>query len=76
MEPRILDAQKNRKGEAKWMTLFMSVQDLGSAGDFAKALGVLDKLEGLLNAPPGGAAAAAAAGPRRPWPSGQPDAPG
>jgi hypothetical protein len=49
MEPRILDAQKNRKGEAKWMSMFMTAQDLGSEGDFAKALAVLDRLEGLLN---------------------------
>jgi hypothetical protein len=34
------------------LTLFMSAQDLGSEGDFAKALAVLDRLESLLNAGP------------------------
>ena len=34
------------------MTLFMSAQDLGSDGQFTKSFGILDKLEGLLNAPP------------------------
>ena len=34
------------------MTTFMQAQDLGSEGDFAKALALLEKLEGLLNAAP------------------------
>jgi hypothetical protein len=34
------------------MTLFMSAQDLGSNGQFTKSFVILDKLEGLLNAPP------------------------
>ena len=52
LEPRVLEAQKKRKGEAKWMTLFTSAQDLGSEGEFARAIKVLDQLERLLNAPP------------------------
>ena len=34
------------------MTMFMSAQDLGSEGDFAKSFVILDKLEGLLSAKP------------------------
>ena len=56
LEPQVLAAQKTRAGEAKWMTMFMTVQDLGSDGDFAKALAVLDRLEGMLNAPTAGSA--------------------
>lgn len=52
LEPKILAAQKTRAGEAKWMTLFMSAQDLGSEGEFAKSLAILDKLDELLNAAP------------------------
>ena len=52
LEPKVLAAQKTRAGEAKWMTTFMTAQDLGSDGDFAKSLAILDKLEGMLNAPP------------------------
>jgi hypothetical protein len=52
LEPKVLAAQKTRASEAKWMTMFMSAQDLGSDGDFAKSLVILDKLEGLLSAPP------------------------
>jgi hypothetical protein len=37
LEPKVLEAEKTRKGQAKWLTLFMSAQDLGSEGDFAKA---------------------------------------
>ena len=51
LEPRVLAAQKTRAGEAKWMTMFMSAQDLGSEGDFAKSFVILDKLEELLSAP-------------------------
>jgi hypothetical protein len=52
IEPRVLEAQKKRAGEAKWMPMFMQVQDLGSEGNFQKAMEVLDRLEGLLNAGP------------------------
>ena len=52
IEPKVLEAQKTRAGEAKWMTMFISAQDLGSNGEFAKALLVLDRLEELLKAPP------------------------
>src|SRR5262249_16656513 len=52
LEPKVLEAEKTRKGQAKWLTLFMSAQDRGSDGEFAKAFQILDKLEGLLNAPP------------------------
>jgi hypothetical protein len=51
IEPKVLNAQKTRAGEAKWMTLFEAARDLGSEEDFAKALGVLNKLESLLNTP-------------------------
>ena len=54
LEPKILEAQKTRSGEAKWMTMFMNAQDLGSAGEFPKSLAILDKLEGLLRAAPQG----------------------
>ncbi len=60
LEPKVLQAQKTRKGEAKWLTLFTTAQELGSAGDFASSVAILDKLEGLLNAPPGGEAIAGA----------------
>src|SRR5262245_13557520 len=30
LEPRVLEARKTRTSEAKWMTMFMSAQDLGS----------------------------------------------
>src|SRR5439155_26159640 len=74
LEPKVLAAQKTRPGEAKWMTMFMTAQDLGGEGDFAKALAVLDRLEGLLNAPsaaskppePGAAPDAAADGQPQP----------
>jgi hypothetical protein len=33
------------------MTMFMTAQDLGSEEQFAKSLAILDRLEGLLNAP-------------------------
>jgi hypothetical protein len=52
LEPRVQDARKKRAGEAKWMSLFMAAQDVGSEGDLAKALAMLDSLEGRLNAPP------------------------
>lgn len=52
LEPKILAAQKSRGGEAKWMSMFMNAQDLGSDGQYAKSMTILDKLEGLLNAPP------------------------
>jgi hypothetical protein len=52
LEPRVLEARKTRAGEAKWMTLFTSAQDLGSEGNFAKSMVILDKLEALLNVPP------------------------
>ena len=51
IEPKVLAAQKTRAGEAKWMTMFMTAQDLGSEEQFAKSLAILDRLEGLLNAP-------------------------
>jgi len=51
LEPKIFQAQKTRAGQAKWLTLFMSAQYLGSEGEFAKALAIVEKLEGLLNAP-------------------------
>jgi hypothetical protein len=52
LEQRVLEAQKTRAGETNWMTMFMTAQDLGSDGDFAKALIVLDRLEEMLNATP------------------------
>src|SRR5262249_28066127 len=51
LEPKVLEAEKTRKGQAKWLTLFMSAQDRGSEGEFAKAIQILDKLEDLLKAP-------------------------
>jgi hypothetical protein len=51
LEPKILEAEKTRKGQAKWLMLFMSAQDRGSEGEYDKAFQILDKLEGLLNAP-------------------------
>jgi hypothetical protein len=61
LEPKIFEANKTRAGEAKWMKLFRSAQDLGSDGEFDKALQILNKLEELLKAkgaaPTGGAAA-------------------
>jgi len=62
LEPKVLDAQKTRAGEAKWMTMFMSAQDLGSDGDYAKSLAILDKLEGMLSAPAKASAAQPAKG--------------
>jgi hypothetical protein len=50
LEPKVLEAEKTRKGQAKWLTLFMSAQDRGSEGEFDKAFQILDKLEALLNA--------------------------
>jgi hypothetical protein len=50
LEPKVLEAEKTRKGQAKWLTLFMSAQDRGSDGEFDKAFQILDKLEALLNA--------------------------
>jgi hypothetical protein len=52
LEPRVLDAQKKRAGEAKWMTLFTSLQEKGFDGDFASALKIADRLEALLAASP------------------------
>jgi hypothetical protein len=49
LEPRVLDAEKNRRGEQTWLSRFNSAQDLASLGDFAKAMQVLDKLQGLLD---------------------------
>jgi hypothetical protein len=63
LEPRVLDAQKNRAGEAPWMTLFMSAQDLGSAGNYSEALHVLNRLDAFLNVPPGQASASAESAP-------------
>ena len=51
LEPKVFEAEKTRKGQAKWLMLFMSAQDRGSDGEFAKALQILDKLEALLKAP-------------------------
>jgi hypothetical protein len=50
IEPRVLDAKKTRPNQANWMTLFTSVQNLGFDGDYSKAIEILDRLEGLLNA--------------------------
>ncbi len=61
LEPRILEAHKTRAGEAKWLNLFMSAQDLGSDGQYAKSMTILDKLEGLLKATPAAGAAGASA---------------
>jgi len=52
LEPKVLEAQTTRAGEAEWMTMFMTAQDLGSNGDFAKSFVILEKLEALLNAKP------------------------
>jgi hypothetical protein len=61
LEPKIWEANKTRAGEAKWMKLFTSAQDLGFEGEYDKALQILNKLEELLKAkgavPPVGAAA-------------------
>jgi hypothetical protein len=54
LEPRVAQARKTRAGEAKWMMMFMTAQDLGSEEEYAKALAVLDKLAGLLDAAPKG----------------------
>jgi hypothetical protein len=51
LEPKIHAAQKTRAGEAKWMKLFTAVQDVGSAEEYAKALALVEKLEGMLSAP-------------------------
>lgn len=51
MEPRVLEAQKTRTGEAQWMPLFMSAQELAGAGKFAEAMAVLNRLDGLLSKP-------------------------
>jgi hypothetical protein len=51
LEPRVLEAEKTRKGQSKWLMLFMSAQDRGSDGEFDKAIQILDKLEALLKAP-------------------------
>ncbi len=52
LEPTVMKAHKTRAKEAKWLNMFMSAQDLGSDGDFTKALVVLDRLEKLLNEAP------------------------
>ena len=52
IEPWVLDAQKTRAGEAKWMKLFTNAQDLGSEERFKEALAIVEKIEGLLSAPP------------------------
>jgi hypothetical protein len=54
LEPKINEAQKKRAGEAKWQSLFRKAQDLGSDGEFAQAMTILDQLDGLLKAAPSG----------------------
>jgi hypothetical protein len=52
IEPRVQEAKKTRASESKWQLMYMSAEELGSQGNFRKALEVLDRLEKTLAVPP------------------------
>jgi hypothetical protein len=52
LTPRVVEAEKTRRGEATWMAMLDLIKEHVESGNFDKALQVADNLEAKLNARP------------------------